>query len=47
MTTREIAQHLGISQRAIEKQIDKLKRDGRLRRIGPDKGGYWQVLDAS
>jgi ATP-dependent DNA helicase RecG len=44
MTAREIAQHIGISQRAIEKQIDKVKRDGNLRRVGPDKGGYWQVL---
>jgi len=22
-----------------------LRETGRLRRIGPDKGGYWQVLD--
>jgi ATP-dependent DNA helicase RecG len=43
MTTKELAEHLGIGQRAVEKQIEKLKREGRLQRIGPDKGGHWQV----
>ena len=47
MTIRELAQQLDISQRAIEKQIEKLKSDGRLYRIGPDKGSYWQVRKAS
>lgn len=47
MSAREIAQHLNISQRAAEKQLDKLKREGRLRRVGSDRGGYWQVLEAS
>lgn len=47
LTTREVAQQLGISQRAVEKQIDKLKRKGILRRVGPGKGGYWEVLEAS
>ena len=41
--TREVAQQLGISQRAVEKQIDTLTREGCLRRVGPDKGGYWEV----
>ena len=33
----------GVSLRAVEKQIAKLKREGRLIRVGPNKGGYWQV----
>ncbi|SHE46905.1 hypothetical protein SAMN05444349_102214 [Bacteroides faecichinchillae] len=28
-----------------KKQIARLKADGVLRRIGPDKGGYWQVVE--
>ena len=24
--------------------IRKLKADGRLRRVGPDKGGHWEVV---
>jgi len=42
---REVAQQLGIRQRAVEKQIDTLKRAGSLRRVGPDKGGYWEVRE--
>lgn len=45
LTAREMAQQLGTSQRAVEKQIEKLKRDGSLRRIGSDKDGYRAVLE--
>jgi ATP-dependent DNA helicase RecG len=40
----EIAKSLGISQRAVEKQLAALKTAKRLRRIGPDKGGLWKVI---
>lgn len=40
-----IASALGISDRAVKKQIAKLKAEGRIKRIGPDKGGSWKVLD--
>ena len=29
---------------SIIEQISKLKASGRLRRIGPDKGGHWEVI---
>jgi ATP-dependent DNA helicase RecG len=47
LTISDLAQQLGISQRAVEKQIENLKRNGTLRRVGPDKGGHWQVLEKS
>ena len=37
---------LGISRQAIQKHLAKLKNAGRLRRIGPDKGGHWEVVSA-
>ena len=43
LSAKALAEKLGISSRAVEKQIDQLKKDGRLRRIGPAKGGHWQV----
>jgi len=43
ITARKIADILGISPRAVEMQIAKLKRDGRIRRMGPTKGGSWEV----
>jgi hypothetical protein len=39
----ELAEHLGLSVRAVEKQIANLKAAGKLNRIGAAKGGYWQV----
>jgi predicted HTH transcriptional regulator len=47
LAEREAAQRLGISQRAVEKQIEKLKKEGRLHRAGPDNGGHWEVLEES
>jgi len=29
---------------SVRYQLDKLKESGRLRRIGPDKGGHWMVV---
>ncbi len=40
----ELAEILKLSTRAVEKQIDKLKKQGRLERVGPAKGGVWNVL---
>ena len=34
----------GKSREAIRKNINKLKEAGLIKRIGPDKGGYWQVF---
>jgi ATP-dependent DNA helicase RecG len=44
LSAKSLAGQLGISSRAVEKQIDLLKKSGRLARIGPAKGGYWKVL---
>jgi len=44
ITTVEIAQSLSLARSGIMKQIKKLKEDSLIERIGPDKGGYWKVL---
>ena len=43
ITTEEMASAIGISRRAIAKQIKKLKNEKKLKRIGSDKGGYWKI----
>jgi ATP-dependent DNA helicase RecG len=45
VAAREIADTLDITQRGVEKQIAKLREEGRVRRIGPAKGGYWEVSE--
>ena len=44
ITTKKIAEIIEISSRGVEKQIANLKKEGKLKRIGPDKGGYWKVI---
>ena len=44
LTIVQVAQALGLSTRAIEKQIVKLQQEGLLRRVGPRKSGRWEVL---
>ena len=44
ITISEIADHLGITKRGVDKNIKKLKEKGIIRRVGPDKGGYWEVM---
>ena len=45
ITIANLALSVGITDRAIKKQIEKLKAQGRIRRIGPDKGGHWEVIE--
>ena len=45
LTTAGLAQAVGISSKGVDKQLAHLKREGLLRRIGPDKGGHWEVVD--
>jgi ATP-dependent DNA helicase RecG len=40
----EIADKVGISTTSIEKNIGYLKKQGIVKRIGPAKGGYWEVM---
>lgn len=45
ITTSELAEALRRSESAIEKQLRQLKNDGILRRVGPDKGGHWEIIE--
>ena len=44
-TAEELVTSLGLSRAGVEKIISNLKKSGRLRRIGPDKGGHWEVVE--
>ena len=43
-SVRELADACGLSTDSALHHIKKLKQAGQLRRIGPDKGGHWEVL---
>ncbi|MCM4154412.1 RNA-binding domain-containing protein [Gramella sp. AN32] len=38
-----MAEVIGITERAVEKQIAKLKEKDVIKRVGPNKGGYWKI----
>ncbi len=46
-TAKSLAETIGISPKGVEKQLAKLKAQGRIRRIGPAKGGSWEVVGQS
>ncbi|HBE44367.1 MAG TPA: hypothetical protein DDW17_02645 [Deltaproteobacteria bacterium] len=45
LTRSQLAEKLGVSPDTIKKNFEKLKQKGILQRVGPDKGGYWEILE--
>ncbi len=43
VTVTKLAESLGISTTAVEKNIHYLKSHGYVKRLGPAKGGHWEV----
>ena len=44
ITTQELAEQIGVTQKGIEWQIRNLKTQGLLERVGPDSGGHWKIV---
>lgn len=44
ITTVELARVTGLSPDGVKYHLNQLKRTGKLRRHGPTKGGYWEVV---
>lgn len=45
ITIPELADNIKISTRAIEKQIEKLKNENKLKRVGGRKHGHWEIIE--
>ncbi len=45
ITIPELAAIIGVTGRSIERNIQKLQQAGALKRIGPAKGGRWEIID--
>ncbi len=45
LTTPGLAAACGMSKEGVKYHLTQLKRSGKLRHIGPTKGGYWEVID--
>ena len=44
ITIPDLAKLVEVTTRSVERNIRKLQEEKKLRRIGPDKGGRWEVL---
>jgi len=44
MTIKDLSEILGISTRAVEKQLSKLKETGKIERTGSRKQGCWKII---
>jgi ATP-dependent DNA helicase RecG len=43
LSTKAIAENVGMSSRGVQKNIDALKKAGLVERVGAAKGGHWVV----
>ena len=45
ITQSELGKVCGITEDGIYWNIKKLKEAGNIRRVGPEKGGYWEIIN--
>ena len=44
LSAAQLAKQLGVTARTIQRDLEKLSKAERIKHIGPDKGGHWEVL---
>ena len=45
ITIPELATLTGVTERSIQRNLSRLQAEKRLCRIGPARGGHWQVVE--
>ncbi|MDO9536721.1 MAG: ATP-binding protein [Thermoplasmata archaeon] len=45
ITAKQISHEIGITSRAVEMQLSKLKETGKVKRVGSTKSGCWEVVE--
>jgi predicted HTH transcriptional regulator len=44
ITIKELSDNLNVNEKTIKRDLSYLKNKKLLKRIGPDKGGYWEII---
>jgi DeoR/GlpR family transcriptional regulator of sugar metabolism len=44
MSVTEIVSYLDVSKRTILRDIEKLKENNLLKRVGSEKSGHWEIV---
>lgn len=47
VTIADLARLTGLTTRSVERNLKSLQAQGLLRRVGPDKGGHWELVEGS
>ena len=45
VTIEDLCKECGLTRDGLNWNIRKLKEQNIIRRVGPDKGGYWEIID--
>jgi Fic family protein len=45
ITIKQLAAQFGVSSKTIQRDIAKLKSQGKIKRVGSLKTGYWEIVD--
>lgn len=45
ITRKEMAEIIGITEDGIKYHLNIMQKIGLIKRVGPKKGGYWQIID--
>ena len=43
ITRQKLAEEIGISPDGVKYHLTSLKNKGTIKRVGPDRGGYWEI----
>lgn len=46
-SAQQVAEQFSISKRKTEENFRKLREQGLIKRVGPARGGHWEVADSS
>lgn len=44
-SAQSISEEVGIAPRNVQEHLRKLQQQGIIRRVGPDKGGHWEIIN--
>ena len=45
VSRKDLAEMCGISQDGIKWQLRQMQQQGLIRRVGPDRGGHWEIIE--
>ncbi|MDD6002622.1 MAG: winged helix-turn-helix domain-containing protein [Bacteroidales bacterium] len=45
LTLLDLHELTGFSKNGLWKMLNKMKERGDIKRVGPDRGGYWEVIN--